>query len=158
MSISGIFRDGRAELKSSLSRDDLASIGDRIWREIPARDQVHLVVILGSGASLAFAAFASSMSSRIAAVTVVKREYGFDLPDIDASQLALPAVIVDLRIRTGATAFRVISVLKSQGVSDITFVRLFSSGGPVDEQRIGDRLASAGVRLVTCFAQPVGAD
>jgi orotate phosphoribosyltransferase len=109
----------------------------------------HVIVVATSGVGMGLAALRAAERGLIASVTIVKRDFGFDAPDLNVAPHER-VVVLDNSMHTGETAMLVLDALRKQGISVESIITLIGSKNACEE-RIRDQVRSAtGVAVLAC--------
>jgi orotate phosphoribosyltransferase len=124
-------------------------LGTGIWAQIPEDRPTHLVAVASGGVGMGIAAAATVPDGRLRSVTVVKRAFDFDSPELDpAPEDAV--VILDNSLHTGRSMAKVIDQLHARTIKADCVITIFD-GAHDCERAARARLEQAtGVPVRSC--------
>jgi orotate phosphoribosyltransferase len=99
-------------------------LGTRIWEQIPGDRSIHLVVVATGGVGMGIAAVAMAPASRLRSVTVVKRAFDFDSPELTPDPEDA-VVVLDNSVHSGRSLAKVIGHLKTRGIAVDCVITIF---------------------------------
>ncbi|MFE2970153.1 hypothetical protein ACFXKC_42160 [Streptomyces sp. NPDC059340] len=108
-------------------------LGRGIWEQIPAHRPVHLVVVATGGVGMGIAAAATAPESRLRSVTVVKRAFDFDSPELRAVP-GEAVVVLDNSMHSGASVATVIKHLRSRDIEAECVITIFDGANGCEDQ------------------------
>jgi len=117
-------RDWRMPL--TLSTTLIERMGTRIWEQIPGDRPAHLVVVAAGGVGLGIAGAAMAPALRLRSVTVVKRAFDFDSPEL-APDPGDAVVVLDNTLHSGRSLATVIRQLRARDIAADCVITLFDA-------------------------------
>ena len=99
-------------------------MGRGLWGQIPTGQPVHLVVVATGGVTMGIAAAATAPAGVLRSVTVVKRAFDFDSPQLQAGPDEA-VVVLDNSMHSGRSVGTVIRHLQTRQVSVESVITIF---------------------------------
>jgi orotate phosphoribosyltransferase len=124
-------------------------LGTSIWAQLPARRPAHLVVVATGGVGMGIAGAATAPPGRLKSVTVVKRAYDFDSPELTAGPGDAVAVL-DNSIHSGRSLERVIWHLRARDIAADCVITIFDAAHGCEQQARQRLEAVTGLPVRSC--------
>jgi orotate phosphoribosyltransferase len=124
-------------------------MGRGVWGQIPAGRPVHLVVVATGGVSMGLAAAAVAPAGLLRSVTVVKRAFDFDSPQLRVGP-GESVIVLDNSMHSGRSVATVIGHLQARQVPVESVITIFDGANDCESQarkRIED---TTGVPVLAC--------
>lgn len=124
-------------------------LGRAIWRLLPADRPVHLVVVATGGVSMGIAAAAAAPVGLLRSVTVVKRAFDFDSPQLrpDPDE---PVVLLDNSMHSGRSVATVIGHLQTRNIAVECVITIFDGANDCETQARKRLADTTGVPVLAC--------
>jgi orotate phosphoribosyltransferase len=129
----------------------LERIGSLIWEQIPIGRPVHLVALASGGISMAIAAAVTDPGMRLRSVTIVKRAFDFDSPQL-CPDVEDAVAILDNTLHSGRSVTMSIRQLTKRGITPECVITLFDAANDCEREARSRIEKSAGVPLRSCAA------
>lgn len=124
-------------------------LGQAMWARIPADRPVHLVVVATGGVGMGISAAATAPAGRLRSVTVVKRAFDFDSPELQAGP-GESVVVVDNSMHSGRSVATVIKHLQARDVAVESVITIFDGANDCESQARKRLEDTTGVPVLAC--------
>jgi orotate phosphoribosyltransferase len=133
----------------TLGAEFVDRLGHGIWAQIPEDRPAHLLALASGGVGMGIAGAATAPERRLRSVTVVKRAFDFDSPELRPAREDV-VVILDNSLHTGRSVARAIEQLRTRGVEAGCVITIFD--GAHDCERAARRRLeqTTGVPVRSC--------
>ncbi|MEV7404918.1 hypothetical protein AB0N93_31595 [Streptomyces sp. NPDC091267] len=117
----------------------LTRLGGRLWECVPAGAPAHLVVLATGGVGMGVAAALTAPDGRLGSVSVVKRAFDFDSPQL-APAPGEPVVVLDNSLHSGRSVEAAVKHMTARGVTPSIVLTVFDAAHDC-ERRARERVA-----------------
>jgi orotate phosphoribosyltransferase len=133
----------------TLTEPVLAKIGAALWTLMPPARRVHAIALASGGIGLGIALTHEAPPGLLRSVTVAKRSFGFDCPELSLDNNE-HVVVLDNSLHSGRSAMEALTHVRTHNPFSCDVITLFSAANQC-EQLARDRLTDlSGIRVLAC--------
>jgi orotate phosphoribosyltransferase len=133
----------------TFSAEFVHRLGNGIWAQIPDERPAHLVVVASGGVGMGVAGAATASAGRLRSVTVVKRAFDFDSPQLDPAPEDV-VVILDNSLHTGRSVAKVIDQLNARNIKADCVITIFDGAHDCETEARQRLEQTTGVAVRSC--------